>query len=157
MTSLGTRPRVDPEAPELYSLVYSSRATDAFDDAQLGALLAQARAANERAAITGILLYRQGRFIQFLEGPEAPVRDLLARIAADPRHSSVRVMVDGHPPVRQFAEWTMGYEPVDEPAGPLPDGFRSTFDDLEDGHDTDVVLRATRELSFWFRVRSGQR
>lgn len=157
MTGSATLPAVDGGEAGLYSLVYSSLAAEPFDDDQLAALLTQSRNANARADITGMLLYRKGRFIQFLEGPEALVRDLLARISADPRHSSVRVMVDGHPPTRQFAEWTMGYEPVNEPAGPPPEGFRSTFDDLEDGHDTDAVLRATRELSFWFRVRSGQR
>lgn len=141
----------------LYSLVYSSFATESFDDTQLQDLLTQSRRANTEHEITGMLLYRRGRFIQFLEGPEDRVRALVARISVDTRHQGVRVMLDGHPESREFPEWTMGYEPVNEPTGPAPDGFRSTFDDLENVEDTDSVLRATRELSFWFRVRAGGR
>lgn len=144
---------------ELYSLVYSSFAITLFDDAELEALLAQSRAANAEAEITGVLLYRNGRFIQFLEGPEDHVRALIARIAADSRHGDVRVLVEGRPEARQFGEWTMGYEPVDQPQTPAPEGFRSTFDDLDDAEDANAVLRATRELSLWFRARQarGQR
>lgn len=149
--------RHDATANSLYSLVYSSFATTTFEDAELEALLTQSRASNDEADITGMLLYRNGRFIQYLEGPEKSVRSLLARISADPRHNDVRVLIDSRPTTRQFAEWTMGYEPVVEPTTPLPDGFRSTFDDLERADDADSVLRATRELSYWFRVRQGKK
>lgn len=142
---------------QLYSLVYTSFALRLFDEAELDALLTQSRAANERMDVTGMLLYRNGRFIQFLEGPEGAVRDLLERITADARHTDVRVLVDGRPAARQFADWTMGYEPIDEARTPLPVGYRSTFDDLEAADDTDVVLRATQELSLWFRVRQARR
>jgi hypothetical protein len=50
----------------------------------------------------------------------------------------------------------MGYEPIDEARTALPAGFRSTFDDLEAVDDADAVLRATRELSLWFRVRQAR-
>lgn len=142
---------------ELYSLVYSSFALTLFDESELEALLAQSREGNERIDVTGMLLYRNGRFIQFLEGPEGALRDLFARISADRRHTDVRVLVDGRPAARQFADWTMGYEIVDEATTPLPAGFRSTFDDLEAADDTDAVLRATQELSLWFRVRQARR
>lgn len=143
------------EESRLYSLVYSSAAAAPFDDDQLAALLTQCRAANSRNGITGMLLYRGGRFVQFLEGPEDSVRGLLERIAADPRHTDLRVMIDSHPRARQFAEWTMGFEPMSEPDAPAPAGFRDTFDDLEQADDGDSVLRATRELSLWFRVRAA--
>lgn len=145
-----------PAADALYSLVYSSTAADSFNESDLTALLQQSRSDNTRDGITGMLLYRKGRFVQVLEGPEDRVRALVTRISADPRHSQVRVMLDGHPASRQFAEWTMGYEPTTEPTGPAPEGFRSTFDDLEAAADTDSVMRATRELSMWFRVRAGR-
>lgn len=142
---------------ELYSLVYTSFAVTLLDESELEALLAHSRAANEQADITGMLLYRNGRFIQYLEGPEKAVRALLTRIWVDTRHTDARVLVDTKPPARQFTEWTMGYEPVDEARTPLPAGFRSTFDDLEKVNDADAVLRATRDLSLWFRVRQARR
>ncbi|MDN3495158.1 BLUF domain-containing protein [Planococcus sp. APC 4015] len=155
MTTLDVDTQTSAVSEPLYSLVYSSTATEPFDPDALEALLGHSRAANSASGITGMLLYRRGRFIQFLEGPERPVRDLLDRISADPRHVGVRVMLDGHPETRQFGEWTMGYERSTEPASPAPEGFRSSFDDLDDADD-DVVLRATRELSLWFRVRAAR-
>jgi hypothetical protein len=137
----------------LFSLVYSSTATEQFDDDELQQLLTESRAFNEGEDISGMLLYRGGRFIQFLEGPEDRVRQLMTTIGDDPRHENVRVLLDGHPDARQFAEWTMGYEPIRTPTQ-TPEGFRDTFDDLEALDDTDAVVRAARELSFWFRART---
>lgn len=140
-----------------YSLVYTSEARTPFTDDQLSELLAQARDANEAAGITGILLYRGGRFVQFLEGPEGAVRRLMSTIADDPRHEKVRLLIDGHPETRQFPAWTMGYEPLRVSSTEPPAGFRDTFDDLESVDDADAVLRAARELSIWFRARTAPR
>ena len=145
------------EPDHLLSIVYASNAREPFDDAQLADLLAQSRASNTRNGLTGMLLYRNGRFVQVLEGPEGAVRDLVAVIGEDPRHSGMRVLVEEPITSREFAEWTMGFQPVAEPTEVLPDGFRSTFDDLEDISDPSATIRAIRELSLWFRVRSAQR
>ncbi|TQJ29641.1 BLUF domain-containing protein [Microbacterium sp. SLBN-146] len=138
----------------LFSLVYASTATSPLDDDALAALLHHARESNAANDITGLLLYRSGRFVQFLEGPEHSIRTLYGKIAQDPRHSGMRTLDEGKPTARQFADWTMAYQPVADPSTPLPPGFRSTFDDLDSANDADNVLRATRELSLWFRVRN---
>lgn len=143
-------------APEagLYSLVYASNAASTFGDADLAELLSQCRVLNESKGISGLLLYRSGRFVQFLEGPEAEVRALYAKIERDPRHTSPRILNEGHPSHRQFGDWTMAYQPTSLSDAPPPPGLRSTFDDLDDAGDPDGVVRATRELSMLFRVRS---
>jgi hypothetical protein len=146
----------EPASDGLLSVVYSSTATDPFDDAELTRLLAQCRASNAASGVTGMLLYRAERFVQVLEGSEAVVRRLLERIAADPRHSGLRVLFEEPLAERNFAEWTMGFLPVEEHAEPLPEGFRSTFDDLEAAGDAAATVRAVRELSLWFRVRAGR-
>ncbi|AUZ89011.1 hypothetical protein CVO76_16195, partial [Arthrobacter agilis] len=46
------------------SIVYSSTATRPLNDADLSALLAISRRNNARAEVTGMLLYRGGRFLQ---------------------------------------------------------------------------------------------
>lgn len=135
------------------SLVYSSTGSEEFDDERLDTLLAESRAANRENGVTGILLYRAGRFVQFLEGPASRIASLMRSIVADPRHRNVRVLLQGDAERRHFPEWTMGYKRVAEATGPLPEGFRSSFEDLEGG-DPDGMLRAVRELSFWFRVRA---
>lgn len=143
--------------PELRSLVYVSAAVEPFDDAALRELLERSRAANARDDITGMLLYRAGRFIQFLEGPPAAIGALVEKIAADPRHTDVTILLDGEAHARAFSQWTMGFEPIAAPQGPVPEGFRDTFDDLERADDGAVMLRAARELTLWFRVRAAQR
>lgn len=141
----------------VYSLVYTSTATDSLSDAGLAALLEKSRSNNASENITGMLLYRRRQFIQFLEGPEEAVRGLLLRIRLDPRHTDLKVLVEGSGRERQFSDWTMGYEPVVEATESLPAGFRDTFDDLDNAVDPDLVVRATQQLSLWFRVRSGRR
>lgn len=138
----------------LLSTVYTSTATEPFDDAGLSALLTQSRDANAAAGITGLLLYRDGRFIQFLEGPERAVRELLIRIAADRRHRRFRILLEDHVDHRQFAEWTMGYHTLDG-SGPTPTGFRESFDDLNRRDDPSLMAHAARELTMWYRRCPG--
>ncbi|MDF2918365.1 MAG: hypothetical protein K0S70_2582 [Microbacterium sp.] len=140
----------------LLSILYTSNARAPFDDDDLAALLAQSRASNAVRDLTGMLLYRGGRFVQVLEGPEPAVRDLLATIRQDSRHSDMRVLIEQPIAHREFREWTMGYQPIAETTGDAPTGFRDTFDDLEGSDDPSATLRAARELSLWFRVRSAR-
>ena len=135
----------------LFSLVYVSTATEPFDEKALQELLRRSRAANDAAGLTGLLLYRDGRFIQFLEGEEPAVRQLVGRIAADRRHGRIRTLLEDDIDRRQFAEWTMGFAaPADDD---MPDGFRRSFDDLDAGRDRDLMAQAARELTMWFRQR----
>lgn len=138
----------------LFALVYASDAVGSTDDTALNALLEQARVRNKSLGITGILLYRDGRFVQYLEGAEADVRAVYADIAADTRHTNLRILLEGPVAARRFSSWTMGYEPLRAAPGALPVGMRNTFADLVDGVEPAHVLRALSELALWFRVRT---
>lgn len=100
---------VTTAAPSLLSVVYTSTATSRFDDADLATLLAASRLANDRRGLSGLLLHRDGRFMQVLEGPEPEVRRTLAVIAADPRHTDVEVLDEESIEDRRFASWAMAY------------------------------------------------
>jgi hypothetical protein len=139
------------ESPALLSVVYASVASEPFSDDDLAALLASSRDANRRVDVTGLLLHREGRFIQFLEGPERTVRELMARIGRDRRHARVRTLLEDRVEERQFADWTMGFA-SDARGDELPDGFRRSFDDL-DGGDGGLMPQAARDLTAWFRAR----
>jgi len=141
---------------DLVSVVYVSTAATSFEASQLGDLLAQSRTANAAKGLTGLLLYRGGRFIQVLEGPRPTVLDLVETLRRDPRHVDMRVLLNEGIDRRSYSEWTMGYEPIDAPGTPAPEGFRDTFDDLESDDDS-VTARAVRELTVWFRARSSAR
>lgn len=139
---------------DLVSISYVSAASDPFDDDRLNDLLTQSRRSNHEHDLTGMLLYRRGRFFQVLEGPQDAVDELMTKIRRDPRHTDVRVLLSEHMDERRFTEWTMGYEPIGVPTTPAPEGFRDTFDDLE-ADDEDASIRAVRELTVWFRARTA--
>ncbi|RPD44153.1 BLUF domain-containing protein [Hymenobacter sediminis] len=91
-----------------YQVLYHSRASHSPSDVELLQLLEQARAYNARHQLTGLLLYSHGRYVQVLEGREADVRTVYARIQRDPRHQQVVTVCQGPGPHRRFADWRMG-------------------------------------------------
>ena len=93
--------------PELAAVAYKSRASPHCSDVDLYYLLAQARARNVVANLTGVLLYDRGSFFQWLEGPREALRPVWASIRADSRHADLEVVFDDHRSFRLFAGWTM--------------------------------------------------
>lgn len=109
----------------MYHLVYTSHATHPFGEADLIALLKECRGFNRKNGITGMLLYIQGKFIQVLEGPKKAVIDLYNRIATDPRHQRVTVIVEGESGERIFKDWSMGFRRITEQEALHLGGFRN--------------------------------
>ncbi len=93
--------------PALCSVVYRSRAVTALSDFELYELIQAAQARNEREQITGLMLYDEGRFYQWLEGPAGNVAGLMSAIAADHRHTDIEILSDKPTDTRQFGDWTM--------------------------------------------------
>ncbi len=102
------------QPPAMFHLVYTSTAVAPFSGFELLAGLALYRAKNLRLGITGLLLYKQGEFMQALEGEEATVRSLFATIRDDPRHQHVHLLVGLEVPKRYFPRWSMGFNNLDE-------------------------------------------
>ncbi|MFJ4221807.1 BLUF domain-containing protein [Curtobacterium luteum] len=135
--------------------MYSSIAVIGFDLPALDELLQRSRVANAEADVTGLLLFREHRFLQLLEGPESAVREKMSLIAEDPRHERVRVLLEEHVLVRQFPEWTMGYAADGALRAASVPGYRTAFDDIDSLPDNQVggpVASALRELIRWFRT-----
>ena len=72
-------------------------------------ILTDARAGNEARNVTGVLVYVDGVFFQILEGDQAVVRNLMANIASDTRHQSIKVFYEAQVDVRAFESWSMAY------------------------------------------------
>ena len=81
---------------------------------ELVALLELSRGNNERAGLSGMLLYSSQSFLQVLEGEEGPLRATYARILADDRHMNLRMLSNADVPAPMFPDWTMGFEHVDD-------------------------------------------
>lgn len=92
----------------MYYLIYVSSATEQFSTDELLDLLAKCRENNARAGLTGMLLHKDGNFMQVLEGEEAAVQAVHARILLDPRHRGIITLLQGPQAERQFPGWSMG-------------------------------------------------
>ncbi len=99
----------------MFFLTYASSATGPFSEEDLALLLAQCRENNSALGITGMLLYKDGNFMQVLEGEEEAVRKLYAKIEGDPRHNGTIPLLRGHQEKRQFPDWSMGFRDLESP------------------------------------------
>jgi hypothetical protein len=97
------------EVEMVHSILYWSRTAVRLTEADLLDLLRVSRRANEQKGLTGMLLYKDGCFLQVLEGELRPLEQVFAKIEKDPRHECVTLLRTDYGP-RQFAGWAMGFE-----------------------------------------------
>lgn len=65
----------------MFGLVYVSSAVVPFSKAELLSLLTKSRENNSKVGLTGLLIYKDGSFMQVLEGEETAVLATHERIA----------------------------------------------------------------------------
>ena len=107
----------------MYQIIYVSTAAEPIDESGLLELLNQSRANNKRDQITGMLLYKAGRFMQAIEGTEENVTELYEVIKKDMRHRNVDTLRSEYRPSRDFPNWTMGFQNLDSDKHAHHDGF----------------------------------
>ncbi|MBD2767550.1 BLUF domain-containing protein [Hymenobacter sp. BT664] len=95
----------------LHHLSYQSTALLSVSDTVMQDLLAKSRTYNTAHEVSGMLLYRDGQFVQVLEGEESVVRALYEKIRRDPRHTDVVKLADEPLTQRKFGAWAMAYRP----------------------------------------------
>ncbi len=135
----------------MFCLVYVSAAVTWFSERALRELLQQCRHSNAQAGITGMLLYKDGNFMQTLEGEESAVRALQQRIAADRRHQGMVVLHTSRIKRRQFADWSMGFTDLGLPADQLPAGYTEFLDTALVGPAFQAAPRRCMDLMHVFR------
>jgi|LNFM01.1.fsa_nt_gb hypothetical protein len=91
-------------------IVYSSAARANLGEDELKTILERARVRNARRDLTGMLLFRDGVFIQLLEGSEVEVDLVFESIRRDPRHHRVTTLVDEPITQRAFESWAMAFK-----------------------------------------------
>ena len=93
----------------MFFIIYISLAVKSLSQSELIDLLTRVRVNNEKLDITGMLLYKDGNFMQILEGEEAVVRALFSKIEDDQRHHGIITLMEGTQTERQFPDWSMGF------------------------------------------------
>ncbi len=99
----------------MYFLIYVSIASKRYEWDELLGFLQEWRRNNEKLGLTGMLLYKDGKFMQVLEGEEEKVKILSVKIGRDPRHRKLTLLLEGAATNREFPDWSMGFSDLDAP------------------------------------------
>ena len=119
---------------QLYSVSYISRntfqGTEPEQRACVEAILKTARRNNQKANVTGALLYSGGYFCQVLEGEAGVMEELFETIQMDARHDKVTVL--SYVPIehRRFSEWAMASAGSEADMRFDIEGIRASKDEL---------------------------
>lgn len=117
----------------VYQLFYVSTAKVGIEQFDVDQILLKARLVNPSKKLTGVLLFRDGIFLQLLEGDKADVQWLYQKIKKDSRHRNIFTIFDKVAENRLFRDWSMGYCEI----GP-------------------IQLKMVNEVIGWKRLTSGK-
>lgn len=94
----------------LSCLVYTSFRKPNCDDNEIQNILQACKTNNKPKGITGVLLYSDKRFLQYLEGDENEIKRLYDKIKGDSRHAAVTQR--DFKPIQQrlFPSWEMAHK-----------------------------------------------
>jgi len=93
----------------MHALLYESRADERLTDGELEVILIGSRVRNARRGLTGVLVKRGARILQYLEGPADTLERTFGAIAASPLHGDVHVLARAEGVERVFDRWHMGF------------------------------------------------
>lgn len=114
----------------MFRLLYVSTAHRLINKNTLVDILKKSREKNSALDVTGMLFYKDGNFMQLLEGDEATVRALYDTICNDTRHSDSTVIVEEPVSERYFPNWSMGFSNLDDAELKSLPGF-SEFENID--------------------------
>lgn len=126
-------------------------ATKMMSKQDMQRLLHQATTNNNKTGITGILLYRSGLFLQYLEGTKNTVQSLYTKIKNDRRHTSLIKMHDKPISERVFKNWAMEFRYLKNINSLL------SFDDYLRSHIDDNAKESNRRAIYNFIMSFDQR
>jgi FAD-dependent sensor of blue light len=91
----------------LNGLIYLSTANTPFSNSDLDALAQISTDMNEKHGITGYLYYSGTQFIQYIEGEEHALEQLMSNIRSDLRHKVNAEIIYRDLAARYFPSWRM--------------------------------------------------
>lgn len=91
----------------VFHLIYKSTEAYKMSIEELDELTNFAKIQNALSNITGLLIRKNGGFIQYLEGNKADITTLYEKIVNDKRHHTVTLITKGYIKKRKFEKWSM--------------------------------------------------
>ena len=92
----------------VFFLIYTSSPRGQMTPQVLEEITQSSQKNNAKKGITGMLLGIENKYLQYLEGEEKDVLQLMEKIKTDRRHEMVTVWVQGNTEERVFSDWSMG-------------------------------------------------
>jgi len=92
---------------QISALVYLSKEKYPFTEGGIQVLAQKSARKNAALHISGYLAYKEGLFVQYLEGPKNNLNDLFHVIRADSRHQIFKEIRIGELGKRHFKGWDM--------------------------------------------------
>ncbi len=134
----------------LIQIIYISRSTFTPSGLKMGIepnvarILSKSRINNRRDGLVGVLYFGDGCFFQCLEGNEAAVDALYARLQSDDRHKDILLLSRKVITALSYSDWAMKFVPIEKKMNRLLDegGYKS-FDPYQ---FDDQMIRKTMAL-----------
>lgn len=115
----------------LHQIIYTSQASEQFNKRNLLDLLHTSRGYNTIDNISGLLMHRNGYFLQIIEGEQDVVENLFQRLSNDTRHKNIKMILNRTVESRLFSNWAMGCADFDEPELSMLPGLRTDLSNPE--------------------------
>lgn len=90
-------------------IIYLSEAIADFDSCSLNKLAEFSADRNKNVGVTGYLYFCKGKFIQYIEGEDLEVSQLMDSIREDSRHKVLNELSDSELQERRFPSWNMRF------------------------------------------------
>ena len=133
-----------PQRDGLHALLFLSTATHLLSQAEIDDLLNRAQTRNAEEKITGVLLYNDGSFLQYLEGPVVGLSKIYEIIKSDHLHSGIIELIYEPISMREFPEWPMAFCSGNTVKLPEPTQFTERLSHLLE--PSDLSMSRTRML-----------
>ena len=98
----------------MFYILYTSTGSAKCSNTEIGNILRISRRNNVVNSVTGVLIYKNPEFLQYLEGPRGAVVSLYDKIKLDDRHESVKTVNYAEIDSRIFPNWEMGFATGDD-------------------------------------------
>lgn len=136
----------------LTHLVYVSSRKPECTTQEIDKILAACNKNNKELDITGILLYSDSKFVQYLEGENKAIMTLYDKIKTDDRHRNAVLISHGLIKERSFPKWQMGHKKMDFASityrNEMSEEDHQTFQKVLAGGETNRAIKVIKKLFY---------
>lgn len=129
------------ETYPIFRLSYLSKPVVPFTDADFDDIETKSIKANSMRDVTGLLIVHDDKILQVLEGRESAVRELYAKIEADPRHTITKLVCEVEDEERLLLTWNMVVRKISNIPPEISEQYLHMYSELQNATEpTEITL-----------------